>query len=164
MIRFRTKPKAVWVRGDHPMLDASELAPYTKAEREQLEFLVEPMTPALVRELREKHTRLRLGTMGETIGKEVDEDAYQQDLIDHIVKDWKGIADEDGNPLACTRENKLKLFDYGYPLLGACLVRMAQQLMSRMEEFDLKHREEEEKNLDSSQSGLAEDNGKSERA
>jgi hypothetical protein len=87
--------------------------------------------------------RINIGLRHSVIleGKEVrDGDMIARDLFDLVVKDWgnkvavppalseklvlEDVLDDDGEPLACTRENKLGIYDsddtmFVYQVLGA---------------------------------------------
>ena len=155
MITFKTKPEAVWISADNELFDPSELSGHSKEERSSISFLVYPFTPALGRELRSKHVKKKtFDGLEESIDFE-ESKAFQEDLIDHLILDWKGLLDEDNEPIECTKENKIKIFDYGYPLLGACLIRIARVVMSRFDEI----KEKESKNSLTSQGGSNEETG-----
>jgi len=152
MITFKTTPEAIWVSADHELFDSSELGEYSKEERAKIRFKVYPLTPALVRELRQQFLKNRKLSDFETTEIEESEE-YQEELMDRLVVDWSGLYDENGTVIPCTTENKVKLFDYGYPRLGICIIRVARLVMSKYSEL----KEQEEKNLSSSQDGSKEE-------
>lgn len=55
---------------------------------------------------------------------EVDDDAYSRLMWDYCIVDWEHLEDEDGKPIECTADNKVKLVK-GHPgfaaFLGECL-------------------------------------------
>ena len=154
MITFKTKPEAVWISADNELFDPSELSGHSKEERSKISFLIYPFTPALGRELRSKHKKKKTfdGLEGD-IGDFEESKAFQDDLIDHLILDWKGLFDEENKPIECNKENKIKIFDYGYPLLGACIIRIARIAMSKFDEI----KERELKNSSASQGGSEEE-------
>jgi hypothetical protein len=40
-----------------------------------------------------------------------DEEAYNQAIIDYLIEDWKGVVDEDENPVECNTENKKEIMN-----------------------------------------------------
>ena len=123
-----------------------------------LRFLIQPLTSTLLDEVRLNHTRttseikLVEGRREVVKVEDADETAIALDLIDHLVLDWEGLMGEDGEPLPCTRENKLALLE-GYPALGASWVEVSRWAVSRFMEFQLRERERLEKNLSPLPSG-----------
>ena len=88
--------------------------------------------------------------------KEYDEEKFIELVIDFAIPEWH-IMGEGGEPLECTVENKIALFDGGYPRLAKCLIAIARIITSRHEEF-LKHQEEvSEKNSKTSLDGTPSD-------
>jgi len=136
MIKFKLTPEPVWVAGDHPQFDATEIGSYPKEERRKVQFLIYPLTPQILRRAL----------------KNPDDDERDAEILDQIVRDWKGVVDESGKPIPCTKQNKVALLNGGYPLMGGAIVRIASELMSKFEEY----KREEEKNLNNSSSGSAE--------
>jgi len=155
MIKFKTTPEAVWVAGDHPAFDESEIGHFEKKQRAKLAFLISPMTPKLVSEVndanlkRETKTTFQGGRRQTEIKEEPDKEKANDDLIDRIVGDWRGIVGENDKEMQCTRENKLSLINNGYPGLGVAWVTIAREIMSRFDEL----KESESKNFESSQNG-----------
>ncbi|MDD5355859.1 MAG: hypothetical protein PHY56_04945 [Candidatus Omnitrophica bacterium] len=161
---FRTKPKAVWVSGANAIFDDSELKLSTEKERRQIAFLLNPYTPEKLRELTEKNKikaemndlAVNTNALKALLGnqEEVDTIARNNDAVDFVVADWKGITDEDGKTLPCTRDNKINLAKNGYPLLAARWLEAARWLMSRFDKFMVEWEEEQIKNSEPSQGGL----------
>jgi len=40
---------------------------------------------------------------------DTDDDVFSELLWDYVIADWKGLEDDDGKPIECTRDNKLFL-------------------------------------------------------
>lgn len=148
VIKFRTEPEAVWISGDDTAFDLTELGQYSKEERGQIKFQIFPMTPELVSDLTEKHTTKELRTIqGQT--REIstlDEKGYQDELMSTILPNWKGIVGQDEAHLECNPENIRKMFNRGYPKMGAAIVRVASSLMANKRIFESKNMEQIAKN------------------
>ena len=41
--------------------------------------------------------------------QETNDEVFQEMLWDYVIHDWKGLEDDDGTPIPCTTENKLRL-------------------------------------------------------
>lgn len=57
------------------------------------------------------------------------EDLYSRLLWDHAIVEWEGLEDEEGNPIECTTENKVKLMqeNIGFALfVGQCMERVIE--------------------------------------
>jgi len=158
-IKFKLVPEPVWIRASDPLFDKSELGDFPKDERDKVSFLINPLTDEVYSGLREKYTTEKVETVFVQGRREtqrttqVDNDGLNEALIDYIVKDWKGVVDEGGKELPCTRENKLALVKRGYPMLGVAWIEASRMVMSQFEDFRRKYKEEQEKNLSSLQSG-----------
>ena len=158
-IKFKLVPEPVWIRASDPLFDRSELGDFPKDERDKVSFLINPLTDEVYSGLREKYTTEKVETVFVQGRREtqrttqVDNDGLNEALIDYIVKDWKGVVDEGGKELPCTRENKLALVKRGYPMLGVAWIEASRMVMSQFEDFRRKYKEEQEKNLSSLQSG-----------
>ena len=166
MIKFKIRAEAAWVSGDDPCFDETELGEYSKKERANIEFLINPFTSEIVDRLKEKHTSYKHETSfegGRRVSQRVektDDVAFRNEAIDEIVADWRGIIDEDEKKLDCTQENKLKLIDRGYPRLGGAWIDVARKIMSNFDKFQKQKKGKEIKNLPSSQGGLCEEKKK----
>jgi len=143
MIKFKTVPTSEWVKGDHPIFDNSELEKYSDEERAKLEFQVFPFTPGLMK-------RIHKETKG-------NDDAYHKKALVAVIPGWRGILDENGNEVEWSFENMVKIFDGGYPRLGACLIRYAIKMMARFDEDARLEKEQDLKNLHPSQAGLGDE-------
>lgn len=157
-LRFKTKAEPVWVRGDHKVFDATEIGYYSTSERESISFYIYPLTRQLLEDVRKDNTRIDHEVVvvdgRRKIEKieEVDEDKINDDLLDRILVDWKGILDEDGNEIKCTKQNKLMILQ-GYPLLAGAWLECSRQIISRYDEFIQKDKEKTLKNSKTSSSG-----------
>jgi len=61
------------------------------------------------------------------------------DRVDDTIKDWRGIVDENGKQLACTRENKLIAFEYNRRLINDILDEadeIAERIRVKQEESE----------------------------
>ena len=79
----------------------------------EAEFLIRPLTASSVEKIRKQFVKSKIGNKnGEvTIIEVVDDEKFNDALIDYIIEDWKGIGDEDGNDLDCNLENKKLVMD-----------------------------------------------------
>ena len=158
MIKFKLEPEPVWIKGDDPVFDNTEIGDYSKRERGKIAFKIFPLTSSLVDETRKEHTTVQKEITFDkgrrVINKTeyVDEDAVANALIDKILRDWRGVNDEKGNEIECTPANKRILFDM-YPMLAAGWVDAARIVNSRFEEDRKQEEETERKNLRTSQGG-----------
>jgi hypothetical protein len=77
---------------------------------EGVEFQIRPLTSQVLRDLRKSVTQTRMEVNPTTrvmvSVDHVDDDKYNDVLNDHLLMDWKGIGNEDGEPLECNLENK----------------------------------------------------------
>lgn len=71
---------------------------------EDTSFLIRYAAPDTLRSIRKRHVRDKWfrGQKQE----DVNDKAFNDDLIDWVLEDWKGILMPDGNPAPCNRENK----------------------------------------------------------
>ena len=74
--------------------------------QEGVEFKVRYLLPEKIRQLRKNHVKMKMkrGQLQEV----VNDDAYNEDLVDYMVVDWKGVELK-GKPVECNKENKLLL-------------------------------------------------------
>jgi hypothetical protein len=79
-----------------------------------------------------------------------DPNFYQMKInrIDKVIRDWRGIEDEDGNPIACTKESKILVYEYNSPLIDEALDQA-----DKMSNIFEKEKEEELKNSKAGSSG-----------
>lgn len=152
MIKFKTDASGVWVSGADKAFDSTELKVYKKSERATVKFLLNPYTPDKVKELRDSHKKvvdtenLSIQDILSNSSSGIDSDALHADAIDYVVADWSGILDESGNPLPCTRDNKLSLANKGYPLLAGAWIEIARWLIAKHEQYEGERKAVEEKN------------------
>jgi hypothetical protein len=153
MIKFNLEPKAVWVSGANRFFDDTELKLYSKEERKEIAFMINPYTPEHVKTFRQKHTikvdkdvAFSSDIFRTLVGDEkIDSDAMNDDVIDYIIGDWK-LKGEDGKDLPCTKENKLLLAKRGYPQLSSKWVEVARWITARFEQFKAEWEDEQIKN------------------
>lgn len=171
-IQFKFKVEPSIVYGDHPFFDKSELALFSQEQRKQVWFEVMPMTAKKQREITEESTYVvmsrddivrkivrdldlpeaeklmkivyALGLLSEE--KRVDQEQVSSNTMDYAVRRWSGILNDNGSAMKCTLENKLNLFDGGYPLTGLALINISRNLMSKHELFQKRKQEDSEKN------------------
>lgn len=160
MFRFRTKPESVWIAGDDPIFDRSELGEFPKDQRKSVHFKIRPLTDEVQKDIAERNTKTTKEAVWYGQARKIEKREVVDDLqvtvdtLDYIVEDWEGVADEDESIMTCNINNKLKLVRGGYPLLGGCWVDAARWAMSKYEQF----KAGTEKNLKTSQNGQKEEN------
>jgi len=125
-MKLRTKKADVWI-----------------TEREgggEAQFLIRPMTPKEDLDLLQACTRKAWDR-----GQRFDEPDYylfKIEKIDRIIIDWKGIEDENGKSIPCTRENKEVVYLNNALFIDRVIERSTQiQLATTIAQ------EEERKNL-----------------
>ena len=99
-------------------------------------------------EIKDRHAQ-PVSFRGE-INREVNEVEAERDRIEYCVVDWSGINGEDGQPLACNRDNKVFLYEY-YPPFQL----FVKSKLAALNVGAIALREQEEKNLKPSQDGTA---------
>lgn len=158
-LRFSTEPEAQWVSGADTAFDSTELGLYTKEERGKVRFLIMPYTPKDMRRMREEQRKKQerdtdvAMRMAQDLGIQrprgmLAED-MNDDILDHVLHDWEGVLDAEGNEMPCTRENKVMLANGGYPMLAGKWIDVARWLMARKAQ----EKEAELKNSETSQDG-----------
>lgn len=156
MIKFKLKPESVWISGDDKGFDGTELKVYSKEERAQIGFLLNPYTSEKVREI-QKLCKKEVATDGlsiqELLGDNSDTERAREEALSYIVQDWRGILDEDGLELECTKENIILLADNGYSRLSNAWFEIAGWLIAKHEQYDKKEQVKEIKNSETSQDG-----------
>lgn len=75
-------------------------------------------------------------------GHDGDEDYYRKLVAKHIIIDWKDLDNEDGTPMECTMENKIKLLS-DYVEIGSRILTFASSPVNFLESNNI---EEEIKN------------------
>ena len=61
--------------------------------------------------------------------REENHDAYLEGLWDYVIVEWEGLEWDDGSPIECTRENKIKLMTghVGFAaFINSCLTRLRE--------------------------------------
>ena len=91
---------------------------------------IRPLTPEYVRESRKKYTKKSTVQRGLTVDN-VNEDKWDAALTDHMVDDWKGIVDKEGNPVPCELIAKKKLLDK-FPDLANWIFKTARELAEEL--------------------------------
>jgi len=151
MIRFKVAPEAVWIKGDDPVFDDSEIGTFPRAERAKISFKIFPLTASLVDSTRKNHTEVKKEITfdrGKRViqkTEHVDENAVAEDLLQQILRDWKGMLDVNGKEIKCTPEMKSKISDL-YPGLSSSWVDAARMVNTKFEEEKETVREKESKN------------------
>lgn len=59
---------------------------------------------------------------------------YNWTVFDACVLDWRGVEDQDGNPLKCNKDNKLKVFDLDNKIYDFVFEKQAEIKKVREEE------------------------------
>lgn len=81
----------------------------------KIELKIRPMDAEYIRQVRKRHRTIRKERDPQTrqpVTIEVfDEEAINDELIDHVLEDFRGVGDEHGNPLEPTLEIKRKLMN-----------------------------------------------------
>lgn len=63
--------------------------------------------------------------------EDFDDDAFTKMLWDYCIVDWKDLEDDDGNPIECTVDNKLKLIreHVGFQLfVSNCIEKVTEEI------------------------------------
>lgn len=177
-IRFVLDPYPVWVPGDHQLFDTAEYAIFPKSARAKLRHLIRPLGAREEAKIREQCMDVvapaeELFTeLSQTLSeqnrpmldvlkgmglledrKQLNQEKFQNKILNFVLPDWRGFNDEEGNPIECSLENKLSIFDGGYPKAGAIIIRIARMLMVKHSQFADLEEERAEGNLESSQDG-----------
>ena len=97
------------------LLDESDRITVRDAELEDVPdpdkdttYTLRPITSEKQREIRKRHTTYVPNRNTGRKDPRFDEDAIQDDLLDHAIESWTGIVHK-GTPLPCERQYKLKL-------------------------------------------------------
>lgn len=126
----QTTERSVWVAADHPMFDDSEFSHDSKEERSQIKFLIRPFTPKVLERIERRYGGLEV--IANSRGRRT---RLNKAIGDYVIEDWFGIEDEEGKDLPCTKDNKFLMIENGYPGIAACLVEIAEVLISQSVEF-----------------------------
>lgn len=74
-------------------------------------YTLRPLTRDVWREIKKRHTtRVRNKRTG-ALDTEIDWEAFNDDLLDHVVIGWSGVVLSHGEPAPCTRDLKLRGLD-----------------------------------------------------
>jgi len=107
---------------------------------EKAEFLIRPTTPKQV------NTLIKQSTDHEWDKNQRFDDInfykFKIKKIEQVIVDWKGIEDEEGNPLPCTNANKEIVYLYNTELIDKVLAEADKRA-----EAEIKELEDIEKNL-----------------
>jgi len=79
-----------------------------------------------------KKVEFRKGARHEFI--EENEEKRSELLWDYVIVNWKGIKDLDGNEIACTTENKVKLMRGSVEfatIVGSCIEKLSEEVESK---------------------------------
>lgn len=151
-LNFKLDNSPVWYGGDHKIFDNTELSTYSTGDRKKIAFLISPLTTKIRKEIRSnnKINEPEIPSNSFTLMNldKFDEDKIEEDLVDYIIADWKGIL-VDGKEFPCTRENKL-LFANNFQDLAQALIRSAKYANTIHDKVEDKER----KNLGSLADGL----------
>lgn len=100
------------------------------AYQEGVEIKIRPLTGTILRDLRKQAAVSRMELDPKTRRmipvEDIDEDKMESILADYLIEDWKGIGDDEGNPMAVTQENKHLVLDQ--PLIRDFVWGAAQSL------------------------------------
>jgi hypothetical protein len=152
---FKIAVKNLWVRGDDPAFNDTEIGGLPAGQREKLRFLLAPLTRELRDSAREANTTIeKPARRGAEPVERFDIEGFALDLFRRVVVDWEGVLDEDGKPIACTPDNKDALATL-YQKLGAALGTVAGEVMERHLQEVNAAEEDAEKNSGSSPDGSA---------
>lgn len=79
---------------------------------------VNPMSASEMTRLRESHSKIKRGV------EKINGAAMTAEMFDRVALGWEGINDEDGKPIACTRENKLMIYEQNPDFVAEVLREM----------------------------------------
>ena len=135
-MRLRTERIETWidVDGDSP--------------EEMASFLVRPLTPKEITQLLDKATETEWDK-GQRF-KEANFYKYKVAKINKTILNWKGVEDENGNPIECNATNR-ELVYLNNPEFIDKILELADALYKGVKESQ----EKEAKNLQTAQPGMA---------
>lgn len=151
------RPDSIWVSGNDPEFDASELGMFDENDRKKVRFLIRPTTKLISKEMIDKNTETVkesqfIDGKRQTVKKEViDWDKYAEDQLDHSIETWEGVNSKDG-PIVCNQETKI-LYANNYPGIGAACIRLSGKILAQAEVDRIQQMKESEKNLPSGLNG-----------
>lgn len=103
-------------------LDISKLEESAWVEyRDGMEILVRPLPASKRDEFERQAAVYRVDKIRNVRIKEIDELKQEELLRDYMIEDWRGIVDQNDNPIPCTKENKLLILDHLHELRGFVL-------------------------------------------
>lgn len=77
---------------------------------EGVSIKVRPLSGSVLKELRKSSSTVKMELNGRTRRREpveiLDEERLEENLIDYLIEDFKGIGDQAGNPLEVTESSK----------------------------------------------------------
>jgi len=93
-------------------------------------FIVRPLTPTRMKKVLSHHKIVEWDSPAKDEKKERFESydflGITFDRVRKTIIDWEGILDEKGNPLPCTDENKLLVFELNIEIINYVLVEAAK--------------------------------------
>lgn len=100
-----------------------------------------PVTPAVLESLHRKFTKTRpeyhRGVRHDVTT--TDQDGYDAAFWDYCIAGWDGVFDEHGEPIECTRENKVFLYKNSpefAALVRVCIDRLAEDMDARTQALE----------------------------
>ena len=117
-----------------------------KSGNEECQFLVSPMTAKESFALINKSVDTKW-QKGQQIK---DPDFYKMKIhrVNQVIRDWKGIEDEDGNPIPCNKESRELIYS-----LNSALIDLVLEEAERIGDVLQQQGEEELKNSSAGQNG-----------
>lgn len=121
--------------------------PYKDEETEETlaKFYVTPLTPPELKRVMEKHRVIEWDSPDKKTKKErfetYDYLGITYDRMDKSIVAWEGVENQDGEPLECTRQNKLDIFNSDPKVFNYIMGQVDE-----LEENEEEEREEERKN------------------
>ena len=113
------------------------------AWKDGVEIKIRPLPVSRTRELEKRATSKKVEFVnGRKQTREViDDEKFNELLQEHLIADWRGLYDQNGEPISCTPENKKAILDYVHEL-RLFVVMSGQEL----EDLRQEEQEAEEKN------------------
>lgn len=114
-------------------------------------FHTKPLTPSELNKLLEKHKKYVWDSPTKREQKqrfpEEDNIAFTHDHLDRVIVGWEGVEDDETDePLECTRENKIMIFEFNPEIIRFVLEKTEE--IAKLEE---EHKEEKRKNSKATQ-------------
>ena len=113
------------------------------AWKDGVEIKIRPLPVSRTRELEKKATSKKVEFVnGRKQTREIiDDEKFNELLQEHLIAGWRGLYDQNGEPIPCLAENKKAILDYVHEL-RLFVVMSGQEL----EDLRQKEQEAEEKN------------------